>query len=46
MKRLGILAVYLFGSEAYEENVVNQYLDFKPVIEYFDTVASKRYDKG
>ena len=27
----------------YEENVVNQYLDFKPVIEYFDSVASKRY---
>jgi predicted nucleotidyltransferase len=27
----------------YEEKVVNQYLDFKPVIEYFDSIASKRY---
>jgi predicted nucleotidyltransferase len=27
----------------YEERVVNQYMDFKPVLEYFDTVASKRY---
>ena len=27
----------------YEEKVVNHYLDFKPVIEYFDSIASKRY---
>jgi predicted nucleotidyltransferase len=27
----------------YEEKVVNLYMDFKPVLEYFDNVASKRY---
>jgi len=27
----------------YEERVVNQYLDFKPFLEYLDKVASKRY---
>jgi len=27
----------------YEERVVNQYIDFKPVLEYFDSVASQRY---
>jgi predicted nucleotidyltransferase len=27
----------------YEERVINQYMDFKPVLEYFDKVASKRY---
>lgn len=27
----------------YEERVVNQYMDFKPVLEYFDRVASRRY---
>lgn len=27
----------------YEERVVNQYIDFKPVLEYFDKIASKRY---
>lgn len=27
----------------YEEMVVNQYMDFKPVLEYFDKIASSRY---
>jgi predicted nucleotidyltransferase len=27
----------------YEEKVVNQYMDFKPILEYFDKVASQRY---
>ncbi len=27
----------------YEERVINQYMDFKPILEYFDKVASKRY---
>jgi predicted nucleotidyltransferase len=27
----------------YEEKVVNQYIDFKPLLEYFDIIALKRY---
>jgi len=27
----------------YEERVIKQYMDFKPILEYFDKVASKRY---
>lgn len=27
----------------YEEMVINQYMDFRPVLEYFDKVASSRY---
>lgn len=27
----------------YEERVINQYIDFKPLLEYFDSIASKRY---
>jgi predicted nucleotidyltransferase len=27
----------------YEERVVNQYIDFKPLLEYFDIIALKRY---
>lgn len=27
----------------YEERVVNLYMDFKPILEYFDRVALKRY---
>jgi predicted nucleotidyltransferase len=27
----------------YEEKVVNHYLDFKPVLEYFDSIASERH---
>ena len=27
----------------YEERVINQYMDFKPILEYFDKVASERY---
>ncbi len=27
----------------YEEMIVNQYMDFKPVLEYFDKIASSRY---
>jgi predicted nucleotidyltransferase len=27
----------------YEEMVINQYMDFKPVLEYFDKIASSRY---
>jgi len=27
----------------YEEKVLNHYLDFNPVLEYFDSVASERY---
>jgi len=27
----------------YEERVMNQYMDFKPLLEYFDIIALKRY---
>ena len=27
----------------YEERVVDQYLDFKPILEYFDDISLKRY---
>jgi predicted nucleotidyltransferase len=27
----------------YENRVINQYLDFRPVLDYFDSVAAKRY---
>ena len=29
----------------YEERVTNSYLDFEPVLEYFDEIASRRYAK-
>jgi len=30
----------------YEEYVVDMYLDFKPVLEYFDSISSMRYAKA
>jgi len=30
----------------YEQRVINQYLDFKPVLEFFDRSAAERYAKA
>ncbi len=29
----------------YEQQVINQYLDFRPLLDYFDSVAAERYAK-
>jgi len=29
----------------YENTVINQYLDFRPILDYFDQIATERYAK-